>query len=94
MATMDTIPVPATTTTGSSPARPSWLRSNWGLLLAVVALMGIIFLPTPEGLSVAGQRMLAVLIFAVIVWMTEALDYAVSAVVISHADGLSSWSVA
>jgi hypothetical protein len=47
MATMDTIPVPATTTTGSSPARPSWLRSNWGLLLAVVALMWGIFLPTP-----------------------------------------------
>jgi sodium-dependent dicarboxylate transporter 2/3/5 len=83
MATMDTIPVPATTTTGSSPARPSWLRSNWGLLLAVVALMVVIFLPTPEGLSVAGQRMLAVLVFAVIVWMTEALDYAVSAVVIA-----------
>ena len=28
----------------------------------------------------AGQCMLAILAFAVIVWMTEALDYAVSAV--------------
>jgi solute carrier family 13 (sodium-dependent dicarboxylate transporter), member 2/3/5 len=34
-------------------------------------------------LPVAGQRMLAVLAFAVIVWMTEALDYAVSAIVIA-----------
>ena len=40
-------------------------------------------LPTPAGLPVAGQRMLAVLAFAVIVWMTEALDYAVSAIVIA-----------
>jgi anion transporter len=46
-------------------------------------LIVIAVLPTPEGLPVAGQRMLALLAFAVIVWMTEALDYAVSAVVIA-----------
>jgi anion transporter len=34
-------------------------------------------------LPVAGHRMLALLAFAVIVWMTESLDYAVSAVVIA-----------
>lgn len=65
------------------PSRPSWLRSNWGLLLAILALIIIVALPTLPGLSVAGQRMLAVLAFAVIVWMTETLDYAVSAVVIA-----------
>jgi anion transporter len=65
------------------PTQPSWLRSNWGLLLAVAALIAAILLPTPEGLSIAGQRMLAVLLFAVIVWMTEALDYAVSGIVIA-----------
>lgn len=65
------------------PAGPSWLRSHWGLLLALVALIIVALLPTPEGLSLAGQRMLAILAFAVIVWMTEALDYAVSAVVIA-----------
>jgi len=64
-------------------AKPGWLRSNWGVLLAVAALVTVILLPTPEGLSIAGQRMLAILAFAVIVWMTEALDYAVSAVVIA-----------
>jgi anion transporter len=53
------------------------------LLLAVLALIGIMLLPTPAGLPVAGHRMLAVLAFAVVVWMTEALDYAVSAVVIA-----------
>jgi len=68
---------------GTTPAQPSWLRSHWGLLAAVVALIVVIAIPTPEGLPVAGHRMLAVLAFAVIVWMTEALDYAVSAIVIA-----------
>src|SRR6202171_5969700 len=82
MATIDTIPGSAGAK-APSPAKPNWLRSNWGVLLAVAALVTVILLPTPEGLSIAGQRMLAILAFAVIVWMTEALDYAVSAVVIA-----------
>ncbi len=36
-----------------------------------------------QRLPVAGHRMLAILAFAVIVWMTEAIDYAVSAIVIA-----------
>ena len=60
-----------------------WLAENWGLLLAVVVLVAALLLPTPAGLPVAGHRMLAILAFAVIVWMTEAVDYAVSAVVIA-----------
>ena len=40
-------------------------------------------LPTPAGLPLAGQRMLAIFGFAVVVWITEALDYAISAVVIA-----------
>ncbi|MFH1558716.1 MAG: SLC13 family permease, partial [Pseudomonadota bacterium] len=51
--------------------------------MALAALVLVIVLPTPEGLPVAGQRMLAVLAFAVIVWMTEAVDYAVSALIIA-----------
>ena len=39
-------------------------------------------MPQPDGLPLSGQVMLAVLGFAVIVWMTEALDYAVSAVAV------------
>jgi len=82
MTTIDALPSPAGTKV-PSPAKPTWLRSNWGVLLAVAALVIVMLLPTPEGLSIAGQRMLAVLAFAVIVWMTEALDYAISAVVIA-----------
>ena len=55
----------------------------WGLLFAVAVLLLVLVLPTPEGLPVAGQRVLAVFGFAVIVWVSEALDYAVSAVVIA-----------
>ena len=63
--------------------KQSWLAGNWGLILALAALIAILLLPTPAGLPVAGHRMLAILAFAVIVWMTEALDYAASAVVIA-----------
>lgn len=63
--------------------KPSWLAANWGLLLAAAALCAVLLLPTPEGLPVAGHRMLAILVFAVIIWMTEAIDYAVSAIVIA-----------
>ncbi len=61
----------------------NWLRAHWGLLLAIAALVLVLVLPTPAGLPVAGQCMLAILAFAVIVWMTEAIDYAVSAIVIA-----------
>ncbi|HSJ41881.1 MAG TPA: DASS family sodium-coupled anion symporter, partial [Xanthobacteraceae bacterium] len=60
-----------------------WFASNWGLLAATAALIAILLLPTPAGLPVAGHRMLAILAFAVIIWMTEAVDYAVSAIVIA-----------
>jgi len=53
-----------------------------GLIAALAALVAIVWMPTPQGLPPAGQVMLGILAFAVIVWMTEALDYAVSAVVI------------
>ncbi len=56
---------------------------QWGLLLAVAVLAAILLMPVPAGLPVAGHRMLAIFGFAVIVWITEALDYAVSAAVIA-----------
>jgi anion transporter len=67
----------------SAQGKPSWFRTNWGLLLAVAALFAALMLPTPDGLPIAGHRMLAILLFAVIVWMTEAVDYAVSAIIIA-----------
>lgn len=52
------------------------------VLLAFLAFFIIVFLPTPEGLPVAGQRALAVLALAVILWITEAVSYPVSAAII------------
>jgi anion transporter len=60
-----------------------WLRNNWGLLLAIAALLVVLALPNPIGLPIAGQRMLAVFAFAVVVWISEGVDYAVSAIVIA-----------
>lgn len=54
----------------------------WSLGLALAVLIAIISLPPQAGLPVAGQRMLAVFGFAIVVWVSEALDYAVSALVI------------
>ena len=69
---------------GAGPAKQTgWLTTNFGLLAAIAVLLLILTLPTPDSLPVAGHRMLAILAFAVIVWMTEALDYAVSAVVVA-----------
>ncbi len=54
-----------------------------GFLAAVASLVVILLLPTPQGLPYAGQVMLGLLLFSVILWMTEAVDYAVSAVLIT-----------
>jgi anion transporter len=67
--------------TKASMPKPSFVKLV-GLIVAAVALIAIALLPPSVGLPRSGQVMLAILAFAVIVWMTEALDYAVSAVVI------------
>lgn len=59
------------------------VRFSWSLAFASAALIAIVLLPNGESLPVAGQRMLAVFVFAVVVWITETLDYAVSALVIA-----------
>ncbi len=65
-----------------TPSGGSTLTQRAGLWVAIAVLLLIAFMPALPGLPQAGQMMLAVLAFAVILWMTEALDYAVSAVVI------------
>ncbi|NML86050.1 anion permease, partial [Polaromonas sp.] len=54
-----------------------------GLVAALTALLAIVWMPTPQRLPPAGQVMLVTLAFAAIVWMSEALDHAVSSVVIA-----------
>ncbi|MGA8319439.1 MAG: DASS family sodium-coupled anion symporter [Xanthobacteraceae bacterium] len=54
----------------------------WGLLVGIAALAAIIAMPQPAGLSVAGQHMLGIFAFAVIIWMTEAVEYAASSIML------------
>jgi anion transporter len=75
-------------TTSVAPTLPSDIGSRelikrGGLFAAIAAMAIVALMPTPAGLPLAGHYMLAILAFAVIVWITEALDYSVSAVVIA-----------
>ncbi|PLZ03851.1 hypothetical protein CY652_02410 [Burkholderia sp. WAC0059] len=54
-----------------------------GLVAGVVALVAVLLLPLPASLPTAGQRMLAILAFAVVVWLTEAVSYEASAIIIT-----------
>jgi anion transporter len=74
----------ATSPPAPAPAKASSsnLVKRIGLMAALAALVAVVWMPAAPGLPAAGQVMLGILAFAVIVWMTEALDYAVSAVVI------------
>ncbi|MDP3137409.1 MAG: DASS family sodium-coupled anion symporter [Burkholderiaceae bacterium] len=71
-----------TTPTPAAQAPPASIVKRAGLIGALLALLAVVWMPPTQGLPQAGQVMLGILAFAVIVWMTEALDYAVSAVVI------------
>lgn len=60
-------------------------KSKWHwiwVVAAFTALIVITLLPQAEGLPVAGQRALAILAFALILWVTEAVSYEVSAAMI------------
>jgi len=46
-----------------------------GLPLAFAALIFVCLLPEQAGLSAAGHRMLGVMLFAVILWVTNAVSY-------------------
>jgi solute carrier family 13 (sodium-dependent dicarboxylate transporter), member 2/3/5 len=74
---------PAGSLPQATPTQPRRIANHGGLALAVAALLAVLLLPIPAGLPVAGHRMLAILAFAVVAWMTEAIDYAVSGIVIA-----------
>ncbi len=78
-----TIPPVSAALQGADKGKPrTYPLKRWGLLAGAAALVAIIMLPQPAGLSVAGQHMLGIFAFAVIVWMTEAIDYAASSVIL------------
>jgi solute carrier family 13 (sodium-dependent dicarboxylate transporter), member 2/3/5 len=55
-------------------------KTKWNsLLLSILVLLVILILPLPEELPLAGKRALAVLAFSIMLWVTEAVSYPVSA---------------
>lgn len=59
-------------------------KQKWGYLLAAFACLIWIVWLTPEvkGLSLAGKKSIGVAVFAIIVWVSQALDDAISGLVI------------
>jgi anion transporter len=55
---------------------------RYGLIAGFIALVAVLLMPHPEGLPIAGHYMLALLLFSVIIWMTESVTYPVSAAII------------
>lgn len=47
------------------------IKKCWGLFLAIAVIALICWLPTPEGLTVEGQKALALFIGIIILWATE-----------------------
>ena len=70
-------------TNSSPPQKARTTAQNIGLILSFIVLGGILLLPTPETLSTGGHRMIGVLAFAIILWMTSAVSYPVSATMIT-----------
>lgn len=56
--------------------KPIWIIISFAILLI------ILLLPTPAGLPIMAKGALAILAFAVIMWVTEAVTYPVSATMI------------
>ncbi|MDR3566116.1 MAG: DASS family sodium-coupled anion symporter [Negativicutes bacterium] len=55
---------------------------KYGLIIGFIALLIVLSLPTPAGLPVAGKMMLAILVFSVVVWMSDCVTYPVSAAIV------------
>lgn len=74
-----------TSPAAASPIQPPAARASvpWGLALGIAALLVVLALPLGGTLPPAGQRMLAILAFAVVVWITEAVSYEASAIIIT-----------
>ncbi|OZI61870.1 DASS family sodium-coupled anion symporter [Bordetella genomosp. 11] len=72
-------------TTGAAGATKSARGSKlpMGLIAGIGAMVVVLLLPLTPDLPAAGHRMLAILVFAVVVWVTEAVSYEASAIMIT-----------
>ncbi|HWQ30694.1 MAG TPA: DASS family sodium-coupled anion symporter [Negativicutes bacterium] len=71
-------------------------KAIW-LIASVIIYFAIIALPTPEGLTPVGQKSIALMVVAVIAWITEILPLAISSLVLvflQHVIGTEKMGVA
>jgi len=73
------------TSSATAPAAvpPKKAKIPVGLFAGFLALILVLLAPLPADLAPAGHRMLAILVFAVVVWITEAVSYEASAIMIT-----------
>ncbi|ENK6472439.1 DASS family sodium-coupled anion symporter [Staphylococcus pseudintermedius] len=69
------------TTSASKKKEGATFKPLW-FILSFVALIAMLLMPTPASLPLMGKAALAILAFAVILWVTEAVTYPVSATII------------
>ncbi|EJG0095079.1 DASS family sodium-coupled anion symporter [Staphylococcus pseudintermedius] len=69
------------TTSASKKKEVATFKPLW-FILSFVALIAVLLMPTPASLPLMGKAALAILAFAVILWVTEAVTYPVSATII------------
>ncbi|EQA7701500.1 SLC13 family permease [Staphylococcus pseudintermedius] len=69
------------TTLASKKKEGATFKPLW-FILSFVALIAVLLMPTPASLPLMGKAALAILAFAVILWVTEAVTYPVSATII------------
>ncbi|MBV7486074.1 DASS family sodium-coupled anion symporter [Bordetella sp. BOR01] len=74
-----------TTATAAPPPSqaPQQAKIPIGLAAGFAAMVLVLLLPLPADLPPAGHRMLAILVFAVVVWVTEAVSYEASAIMVT-----------
>ena len=57
-------------------------KTQWGIGLAIAAVVVVLNLPTPDALPAEGQRLAAIFLAAIILWATEAIPIAVTALLL------------
>ena len=68
--------------TGASDLSRALLNATAAkLLVATVVFLAILLMPTPEGLTLQGQRSLAVMTFIVVLWATEVIHTSVAGII-------------
>lgn len=63
---------PASKPEKSRSAVENFLK-KWGIPIALIVLVALFFMPTPDGLSVEGKKALAIFMFALVMWVANSI---------------------